>query len=492
MKLNHNVKMTYLVCLVYGVSSSVWNGTVLVSFLYTISGGSNAMVGYTEAAQGLSRLVTALPVGYFADKFSRSGVISVGGVLSFATVALMIFTVVSAGETAVNTSLYSMTAALCVWGLVDGVVWGPMQALFADSTPTGSRTTYYTIMFSCFLVASAVGPGMCVVLFIFLGDVWSLSQLKVVMLVGLGLKVPASVCLLYFKDEKALSEPEPEPESKPAEPVRTQKDKTDAPVAQVEGGFRFGSSASLENMDSATPPASPSPTRCAGLGAVPYILFASSFVSAIATGMTTKFFPLFFKNDVHMSPASVQGVYVVSPVALALCIGMAMTVSKSMGRVPTMLLFRGIGVAVLFAMVHLERYSSIWWVMVPLYIVRTALVDCTFAIQESLLMDAVPKSIRARWKSLDAITMVGFSGSAAVGGYLSDQHGYMYSFLITALIQAVSVLMIVPLLTIVPRFEVATSSDIVVGNASGETSENGSSLQEPLLQNTTRFGGGEV
>lgn len=107
-------------------------------------------------------------------------------------------------------------------------------------------------------------------------------------------------------------------------------------------------------------------------------------------------------------------------------------------------------------------------------------------------MDAVPKSIRARWKSLDAITMVGFSGSAAVGGYLSDQHGYMYSFLITALIQAVSVLMIVPLLTIVPRFEVATSSDIVVGNASGETSENGSSLQEPLLQNTTRFGGGEV
>lgn len=79
---------------------------------------------------------------------------------------------------------------------------------------------------------------MCVVLFIFLGDVWSLSQLKVVMLVGLGLKVPASVCLLYFKDEKALSEPEPQ-EPKPAEPARTQKDKTDAPVAQVEGGFRY-------------------------------------------------------------------------------------------------------------------------------------------------------------------------------------------------------------------------------------------------------------
>lgn len=62
MKLNHNVKMTYLVCLVYGVSSSVWNGTVLVSFLYTISGGSNAMVGYTEAAQGLSRVCLLISI----------------------------------------------------------------------------------------------------------------------------------------------------------------------------------------------------------------------------------------------------------------------------------------------------------------------------------------------------------------------------------------------------------------------------------------------
>lgn len=70
-----------------------------------------------------------------------------------------------------------------------------------------------------------------------------------------------------------------------------------------------------------------------------------------------------------------------------------------MGRVPTMLLFRGIGVAVLFAMVHLERYSSIWWVMVPLYIVRTALVDCTFAIQVWYL--------RRLWNFMVTILLIG-------------------------------------------------------------------------------------
>jgi MFS family permease len=56
-------------------SLGIWTGTVLAAFLYLLSGGSNSAVGYIEAIQGVATLITALPVGYIADKFGRSSVI---------------------------------------------------------------------------------------------------------------------------------------------------------------------------------------------------------------------------------------------------------------------------------------------------------------------------------------------------------------------------------------------------------------------------------
>ena len=37
--------------------------------------------------------------------------------------------------------------------------------------------------------------------------------------------------------------------------------------------------------------------------------------------------------------------------------------------------------------------------VVALYILRTALMNCTYPVEESILMDYVPKNKRARWKS---------------------------------------------------------------------------------------------
>ena len=48
------------------------------------------------------------------------------------------------------------------------------------------------------------------------------------------------------------------------------------------------------------------------------------------------------------------------------------------------MVFRGAGVALLAAMVALERYASIWWVMVPIYVARTACINCTYPLQVRL------------------------------------------------------------------------------------------------------------
>eukprot|EP00466_Bigelowiella_natans_P006028 jgi/Bigna1/143015/aug1.75_g17723 len=71
----------------FGLAESIWTGTALAAFLYTLSQDSNTRVGIVEAAQGISGLVFALPVGYLADRWSRSKVIALGGVLSIVAAA---------------------------------------------------------------------------------------------------------------------------------------------------------------------------------------------------------------------------------------------------------------------------------------------------------------------------------------------------------------------------------------------------------------------
>ena len=74
----------------------------------------------------------------------------------------------------------------------------------------------------------------------------------------------------------------------------------------------------------------------------------------------------------------------------------------------------------------------------------------TYPLEESIVMDFVPASTRARWKSLDSISTFGWCGSAALGGILADKFSYAFTFQITALLQGVSGLVLLFLLPLVP------------------------------------------
>ena len=50
-------------------------------------------------------------------------------------------------------------------------------------------------------------------------------------------------------------------------------------------------------------------------------------------------------------------------------------------------------------------------------------------------MDFVPKENRAVWNSLESVTSFGWSGSAALGGWLIHRVGFHVTFLITATMQ---------------------------------------------------------
>jgi MFS family permease len=84
--------------------------------------------------QGVAALVSALPVGYLGDKLPRSRITAFGGLVQLAAVATCLAVVIR------GRPLWLLMFSLLLWGVVNTCSYGPLQALYADSIPTGQRS----------------------------------------------------------------------------------------------------------------------------------------------------------------------------------------------------------------------------------------------------------------------------------------------------------------------------------------------------------------
>ncbi|GMH64013.1 hypothetical protein TrRE_jg11650, partial [Triparma retinervis] len=223
---------------------------------------------------------------------------------------------------------------------------------------------------------------------------------------------------------------------------------------------------------------------------IPYILFTFDLIVSLGSGMTVKFFPLFFKNDCGLTPTEVQVIYLIVPIVMVACSGLGSKMAKKAGRVQTIITVKTLGVSLLFSMVFFEDYlQQTPLLLVPIYVLRTGLINSTYPLQESILMDFVPKNERARWKSLESVSQFGWCGSAVLGGLLADKFDYSFTFLITAILQSVGVLGYSLLLPLVPRSE----KDLAKQRKSAASAST-DDLSRPLLDspdepNTSRLTG---
>lgn len=511
-RLNHNVFLTLLLSILYAIAESLWDGTVNAAYLKKLANGSNSPMGNIEAVNGLASLISALPVGYLADKWGRSKVISAGGVCTIVTAVLHITLIAWIGtgqdkndndngtnnndnSTSVDDDAYALlvesTSAypvhnhaglvcmgiiMALWGICNGIVNGPSQALFADSIPEGKRSDYFAYMFACFVCSSAVGPAVSIFFFQTVGDEWSMKHLQLILYVGLGLNVAAASVMFFFDDSKALDEDQllvdNQQQQAPLLP-----DGLSSPIRSVRSGSDYGVNGEDESVtvDPHSPTSPPrrspivppeevftNPDQVTPVAArvgptarfVPYILFIHSLIMSIGSGMTVKFFPLFFKDDVGLSPSQVQGIYLMVPLVMSLLGGLCTKAARWIGRVPACLVFKVAGILLLFSMVAGKKFLDVHpVVLVPIYIGRTALMNATYPVEESLLMDFVHSSSRARWKSLESVSVFGWCGSAALGGWLADKYDYTYTFGVTVALQGLATVLMAILLYIVPLFE---------------------------------------
>ncbi len=477
---SRNVWLMLLLCVLYGFADSIWTGTIVVAWVQALSGGakaenSNKDVGYVEATQGMAMLLTAVPVGYLADKVSRQSAIRLGSVGFLVAAGLTAYAVLDPRGDSLLTQYYFILGSMALWGTGQGVFNGPAMALFADSIPQGERSKWYTRLSICYMIPSIAGPLAAIVLLTFYGDSWTLSELRPVFLFGVACEVPPSLLAFCMRDANALANGgDAGEEEEIAEQEEEEEEK------QTNQGADVGADADTTTTISTT---GTEGSKCIKVTSVPFVLFASSLVTAIGSGMTIKYFPLFFKSDItpKLTPREVQGIYVCVPIAIAVFTGLNQVLAKCLGRVQVMVLAQLVGIALLVTMSLLVNNGiTNWTIIVPVYILRTGIMNSTYPLNESILMDFVPKSTRARWKSLESIASFGWCGSAVLGGVLADESSYDSTFLYTALLQFIGVLLQASLIFVVPKKEKRTLSEVSADRESGWRNQD-EGLEEPLL-----------
>ena len=398
-------------------------------------------------------------------------------------------------------ALQLMGAIMIFWGFGDGIIQGPCQALYADSTPQGNRSKYFTYQFVCYLIASSVGPLVSIVMFQTLGDNWDMYHLKLVIYVGLILEVFNSILMCFFDDSKALDEEAANENedgrcdttnigqenndvtgenqddmydascisenSNLADDVRAD-DEHDLLLVDANNNVNTNILTDVSNSITITfTVANDDEERTTAVLQkrrewIPYIVFISGLISSLGSGMTVKFFPLFFKDEVGMTPSQVQIIYTLVPIVMAIFGTFATKLATDIGfgRVQTMIAFWIVGISLLLSMVVFKSYLDVHPIyLVPIYVLRTALMNSVYPLENSILMDYVPKNQRARWKSLDSVASFGWCGSAAFGGWLADNYDYTHTFLCTAVFQIVALFIWCLLLPLVPRIEGTSSND---------------------------------
>merc|ERR1719323_2849063 len=93
-------------------------------------------------------------------------------------------------------------------------------------------------------------------------------------------------------------------------------------------------------------------------------------------------------------------------------------ISVHVGRMQTIIGFAWTGISCLTLMAIQKKWWTEAHVIIPIYVLRTILMNSCGALRSSVLMDYVSKKNRAKWNSLDSVRKFGWSGSAVVGGIL--------------------------------------------------------------------------
>lgn len=404
---NKNIRQFLRFTVLQSIGSGVWMGSVFSLFVVIMAEQSgslfglkpNELLGATSAISGIVLLLLVLPSGLLADRWSREGTIRIAIASGIIGIFFLIF----------GQSIYSIILGLIFYGGFQALSGPAAEALLADSTPSGNRSGIYTRVHVTRQFGMTFGPLLSIFLFLWLGDHWELPILKRVMTVGLGISLVSTFMLAGLKERHTLGD---ESES-------------------AYHGHRAGQNKANKKRRQW----------------VPITLLFANLIIGMGAGMTVKFFPVFFRDIYHLSPIQVQ---LILTLTFAVTGGLGILTqraSKKQGRAKMIIVVQSLAIGCLAV---IASYPALVW-LVPLFVLRQALMHASQPLSRSIIMDFVPKKNRGVWNSMETVAWGLFwSASAVVGGFLVGDGDFRRCFLITAGVYLVGTL---PILFIIPFVE---------------------------------------
>jgi MFS family permease len=436
--------------------SSILFQQVIAGYVFVLT-NSNKPVGIVKGIQGIAQLVFSFPAGYFADHTRRDRILRLSAVLGIFAAVLTFIAVSTA-------SMMMVYVVFGLWGAFAAMQSPAMEALFADSIPQGERSFPFMIKYNISNFAQMLGPALCVFLFIYYGDMWQLPQLTPVLEFGTMLAVVSSLLLFRFNDDLAI-ENRLEQQALDADDEQIERALTHSPLKtptlvgnELDLEYEYSdednkqsagateqtalltqqNAADLEQQKSEQDSARyfaqlDAKFLCFRTPHVPYILFVADFIISNGAGMTINFFPLFFKEEYGLTPIHVCLLFMAQPLVVMVLSVYSQRVSKWCGRMPIIVVTRVLSVVCLYFMSLAQPVG----LQIFLFLMRGGMMRCSQPLRRSILMDYVPKDIRARWNALEGLSVFSWSGSAVIGGFLIDAYDYRTCFVITSLVYCV-------------------------------------------------------
>jgi hypothetical protein len=303
----YNVRLFLLYTFLSTAFRGVWDQHVMSLFVYLITNGSNYRVGLLTGVSGIAQICCTFATATIGDRYPRHVILRHGSEFGIAAILLSIC--------AILLSHFSLLfLSMVLWGFYWAITNPTLDAMIADSIERGSRSHVYSWVATIRFLGRAFGPLASVLLFLWIGNDWSISQCQLVMTEGLILFALPVILLSNFR-------PVENPESDVVTPTSSHEalgsSSTD-PFSPLTYPCLFlsllcpSSSLSLLSVDPIYC------SLCPSLLYIPSMIALADIISGLASGMTIKFFPIFFANDLQLSPIEVSLVIMVrlSPLPL--------------------------------------------------------------------------------------------------------------------------------------------------------------------------------
>jgi len=389
-------------------------GAIFDVFLLIV-GGTNTFVGTVESMNGIAGLLVMIVLGWVADTCGNKVL-----VVQVCSSLVIIFDVWQAYAIANEIQWMFVSGAVVLVSLTSAI-GNLIGVIISDLTREGQHRLRALKWNTMFLnLASFIAPMTQYIFLKCLGKQhWTVQDLQPVLLSGTLFMVPFMICTFMLK---------PKPKYQAIDIQDLTETQTDMEETNKENTEETEEKPELEQCNNWI-----------------IIAFLELFVLglSLSSGMMFKYWPLFFKKDLGLKPDSVclfQGA-----VLLGMTFGnyVSSFFVNVLGRMPVMYICQSVS-CMFLCMVATMPFLPVHATLV-IILLRNTIQHIKAPSEHTMLMDALPPQYRARWTILASMKRMSWSGSAWVGGILSDHHGYRMNFFVCAVVQFSCQIFLIPI-----------------------------------------------